>query len=309
MLNPATPSNESSHPGSLHQARAPKVHDPLQYRAESLLWSDTPGAVAVENVLSLSQLKAIIDSYPGCTVVVSDIHGYIDLLRNTLLGLGLITPSDERILGPVKLVGIGDAVDGRRATDFETAKLVRSVFDLLVGGNHDVAHLGGPSFEGMVGQRPEVSLELKRMAQSGQLVAALAVGDILLTHAGVHSDLFNDTLDPQEIADRLNNEWFDFLRNSKNQSELLFEVSAYRIENEERKARAPLGGGVLWEDWRNLVDHHPTNFRQIVGHTNVGRPERSKSGLVYAIDVAGYRLGIAVITPSGEIHIGSDYTT
>jgi hypothetical protein len=63
----------------------------------------------------------------------------------------------------------------------------------------------------------------------------------------------------------------------------------------------------MWQPWKTFLSDHPTKFRQIVGHSPLGRMESSLDGKIYNIDAAGYRLGLTLITPSRKLIFGSDF--
>ncbi len=282
-------------------------HDPIAQRQRSLDLPTSVGAVAVAPVLTLAQLRQIIESDKKCTVAISDVHGYAQLLTSVLEELGIVSHG-ERVNSKVRLISMGDLVDGRSPTDFECARIGEKFFDEIVAGNHEAAILGGPSIQSVPKfQTPELTDSLWRMCRSGKLKAATTVDDILLTHAGVSRYFAEDLSDPAELASALNSSWSEFLGRPSLRAEELFQIGFERLDPTVRTILSPGSGGALWEDWSSLLKSHPERLRQMVGHSSRGRPEKSTDGLLHNIDLAGYRLGIAVVLQSGEVVVGTDY--
>ena len=113
----------------------------IELLSESLNWPVTTGAKAIEPVLSPDQMREILDCTPGCTVVVSDIHGHYQMIRNLLSKLGLIDSNSNRIAANHKLISIGDVIHAPNPDDYETLDLVGRVFDsVIIGNNVQVSH-------------------------------------------------------------------------------------------------------------------------------------------------------------------------
>ncbi|WP_217924857.1 metallophosphoesterase [Miltoncostaea oceani] len=247
----------------------------------------------------LDELAKVIAREHGSTVVISDVHGQPQLLADTLGALGLMREGN-RVGGGVTLVQIGDLLDGRGGEGDRACLEMACLFDLVVAGNHEAAIMGGGTFTGLPAPHmiPELGRGLDRLAWQGSLAASFVVGDILISHAGVHRRLFGHT-DPRAASKAIESLWHEFLGSRSRTSAALFGVDGCRGGIEL--------GGVLWLDWRNLLDNGPRSYRQIVGHSPRGSCESDYLGRFTLIDTAGARLGVAVITPDGRIRVGSSW--
>lgn len=241
-------------------------------------------AEKIQEVLTLEQASQLLE--PGVCVVISDVHGNIELLQNTLQRLNITDSNNVRTNPEYKLVSVGDLIDGREATDFNTLEFGDQIFDHIICGNHEAAFLGGPTFD-MQREVPELTHGLRRMLWTQRLDAAIEEQGVLISHAG-----YNHT-NPQQAAQKIQEEWLNHCQREDPTNKLLFAIDRFRGGMSHK-------GGVMWESWKNKVIE--SQGVQIVGHTPLGESEKTKNS--YNIDLTGNRLGIAIIK-QGQIIIAS----
>lgn len=255
----------------------------------------TPGAVAMP-CNSVPRLAQLIAENPDADVLIGDVHGRVDPLTSLLRALDLVDDDLSRRPRPGRLIQLGDLADGRNPEDDLALEFGENVFDVILCGNHEAALLGGPSFGGLVMVRPEVREPLERLARRGRLELAVRVGDMIASHAGISAAVAGEDT-PDAVIARLDDLWTDFLIRRSRQPEALFKRDTHR-------GGTSAGGGVLWQDWRSLLDDPMPGVRQVVGHTPLAGPESDPKGQICAIDLAG-DIGLAVVLADGSIHAGA----
>ena len=258
----------------------------------------TPGAVRAP-AYTPEQLAELLEEHPGSLLAVSDVHGNLPLLQDTLRRLRVVDQRDQR-QGETILLQLGDLADGRNGGDVESLQWGAQRFDVLLAGNHEAALLGGSSFSEMPHRntRPELYHQLRSMTSPYdlRLSAAYSHQGVLFTHAGVHPSLGTAYQRPEQAAEYINQRWEEFLARNSEQDPGLFTVG---------KARGGISqhGGVLWQGWQDL-NQVPQSYRQVVGHTPLAWPEVDPQVRTLAIDQAGHRLGLAVLLPDGRLRLG-----
>ncbi|WP_217924822.1 hypothetical protein [Miltoncostaea oceani] len=276
------------------------MYDPHIDLIESLALPISDGA-EVELLHPLEELADLIADEPRCTVAISDVHGWHELLEGVLFRLGMIDENSERIPSSrtTTLIQVGDGIDGRHfATDLHTLRLILRVFDRYLVGNHELAYLrGGIRFDGQR-QFHDLSLHLEKAGREGRLGVAHAEADVLFTHAGVDPRLLSLTR-ASSAAARLERLWARWLSTRLRQPRPLMGTEGLRGGGDPY-------GGVLWQGWRSLLDAPRTRYRQVVGHSPRGAVERDPKGRLYCFDTGGWRLGVAVCWPDGRLVFGSD---
>lgn len=273
-------------------------YDPQEELEYCLAREVRPGAVAVP-LHPLSELAELLDEHPEAVVSISDVHGFPDSLRRALDQLRLVDANGRRNWRRGFVVQLGDLVDGRRqGNDYDTLMLGVSTCDLIIFGNHEAALVDGPRFGGQPDFiPPEVSHTLRLLAHENKMVAAFASQDVLYTHAGVPTRRVGHKL-PASAAARLNSRQRDFHGRSSDQDPALFAC-------EPRRGGLDPYGGCLWRDWSALLDD-PAPYRQVVGHTPLGRVESDPDGRVFCTDLGGPRVGVSLLLPDGRLLFGSD---
>lgn len=220
------------------------------------------------------------------TFVVPDAHGNANLVRGLLEQEGIIKQdwSDEaespyatrlRPSSEVEVVQIGDLGNCVLASsnhDYEAFDLVRKgIIDIWLIGNHEHPYFGGPKFNGF-SPDPVVQMAINSIERSSSMKAAHAVADILITHAGLpiwaHRRLGTD-LTTAGLARAINKAW------EKDPNDPIFSAIGA-----SRGGSSPVGGGILWSDWR---EKKPRGLKQIFGHT-VGDKVRME-GTVICLDL------------------------
>jgi hypothetical protein len=213
----------------------------------------------------------------GCTVggllveiVIGDVHARSEALRALLTAVGALDEHGRRARG-FWIVQVGDLLD-RRAGEYAnlaTARLAASAIDIVLAGNHEARMLADR--EGVGGAA------LATLAARGWPHAAAALGDWLITHAGVHPTLARELpFQAEECAAEINDRWHR--RAPGEGGEPLFDWIG-----PARGGKAPYGG-ILWThpiEWRGAGE---TPWGQILGH--VPQPEpRLLPGRRWAIDL------------------------
>lgn len=273
-------------------------YDPQKELEHCLAREVRSGAVAVA-LRSLSDLADLLDEHPASVVSISDVHGFPETLRRALDQLRLVDANGRRKRHRGFIVQLGDLVDGRRpGGDYDALMLGVRTCDLILLGNHEAALIDGPRFGGLPDFiAPEVSHTLRLLAHEGKLVAAFASQDVLYTHAGVPTRRIGHKA-PSGAAARLNSRQRDFLGRSSDQDPALFAI-------EPRRGGLDPYGGCLWRDWVALIED-PAPYRQVVGHTPLGRVESDPDGRVFCTDLGGPRVGVSLLLPDGRLVFGSD---
>lgn len=259
----------------------------------------TPGARRLD-LHELERLADVLIAEPDAIVAVSDVHGDLPKLQEVLTRLGCIDDAGRRT-GRGRLLQIGDLVDGRDERDYDTLEWGSGRFDVLLAGNHEAALMGGGSFDGQPGMTPPEIAEILRRNTSPydlRMHAAFEHRGVLFTHAGVHPAYFTQS-EPSKAARAVNEAWEMFLARASQQPDALFGAPSLRGGVAEH-------GGVLWQDWRQLLTAPRAPYRQVVGHTKLGGPESDSAGRVHCIDTGGSRLGISVLTGDAQLRFGSD---
>lgn len=160
----------------------------------------------------------------------------------------------KRLRPEVQVVHLGDLINGvvnSRDEDLKCLKLVGPVIDLYIPGNHETPYFGFDTFHGFF-LFPEIKDELRQLDADGLIHPAIAVGDVLLSHAGLASKYQDGLQSPEEAVQRVTEA---FLRSPFDPI-----VGAIGYARGGRQSQ----GGIFWSDWS---ESKCTKFAQIVGHT------------------------------------------
>lgn len=213
--------------------------------------------------------------------VVPDAHGNAALVRGLLEQEGIIELDDHdvrRIRGPedahvVQLGDLANCVASSAHDDLQALELVHSgLIDTMLVGNHEHPYFGGPAFHGYFPDS-QVRNSLYMIRNRGDLKAAHAVGDVLITHAGLTPWALRRLapgLSAGAIAMTINGIWKTSPRDP------IFSVigkSRGGYSNES---------GILWADWS---EPKLRKLRQLMGHT-VGDRIRHRNAAT-CIDLGG----------------------
>jgi hypothetical protein len=192
-------------------------------------------------------------------LIIGDVHGHFKNLRRLLIEQGAINEDNERInQDTLKVYCTGDLIDGgvNRMGDFLILDYIEEWFDEVVIGNHEYPFMGGPAFVGLRSHDRQLQLRLLELEEKGVYVPSIAIGDTLLTHAGLSSRWSFKTA--QDANDAIRAIW-------DNAIETTDDVPILDWVGPGRSKFGNDVGGVFWLDWsepRNL------NINQVVGHTS-----------------------------------------
>lgn len=223
------------------------------------------------------------------TLVIGDVHGKYDRLRELLIQEGIINEDGERINTDVEVVQLGDLGDFRKnyTGDISCYQAVQKGWiDLVLWGNHDRAIKDqGHEFSGYRKPPEEIKHLFKLMEISGKLRFAHAIHGYLVTHAGLHPHFEElkvpkgfDKTNPYDVADWINQ-------------------CPSRFENLDRFVNAiPTGrggmspyGGVLWRDFSEPLCNA---FPQVFGHSSSQCVRLAGNGTSWCVDTSKHgRLG------------------
>lgn len=189
------------------------------------------------------------------TLVVPDAHGRYKLVRGLLMQEGILDEEGARTGLAVTTVQLGDlanCVGEDRLGDAQLLRVSRAWFDVQLVGNHEHPYFGGPGFYGF-----DWLSEIDRLVMNRTWMAAHAVGETLLTHAGVSPLLrLPSALSVGEVALLINAAWEDDPRHPW-----------FSMIGDARGGRAECGG-ILWrDDTEEWID--VSSFNQVYGHTVV----------------------------------------
>ncbi len=191
-------------------------------------------------------------------LIIGDVHGNFDQLRNLLIEQHVINEYNERInRETIKLYSVGDLIDGdhNRAGDLLCLEYARDWFDRIAIGNHEYAFMGGPSFQGLRMYDRELILELLKLEATGLLVPAFQVEDYLVVHAGLGERWGFYT--EQDALEAITFQW-EFAQTESSRVPLFDDISSSRGGNSYN------GGSIFWNDWRESRNER---INQIVGHS------------------------------------------
>lgn len=171
-------------------------------------------------------------------------------------------------------VFLGDYFSPYRGQSYETCK--SNLIDILMYktqhpdtilllGNHDIEAYVGEAYSRHDYQHAQEIFQMFELNKNNFQIAA-AIGDYLITHAGVTKEwkdrrIPDADINPQSLASAINQLWAD-----KKYSAFSFEGNAeYWDTYGETSRQSP-----MWIRWKQLCQHNVfkgTPYKQIVGHT------------------------------------------
>jgi Calcineurin-like phosphoesterase len=191
-------------------------------------------------------------------LIIGDVHGHFDNLRNLLIEQHVINEYNERInRETIKCYSVGDLIDGdfNRQGDLLCLEYAKDWFDRVGIGNHEWAFMGGPAFQGLRMYDRELVFEMLKLESIGVLTPAFMVEDYLVVHAGLGERwgfyTEKDALEAIQFQ-------YEYAQNEDTRIPLFDDIST------KRGGSSRDGGGIFWNDWKE-----PRNKRinQIVGHS------------------------------------------
>lgn len=245
-------------------------------------------------------------------VLVSDSHGYLDLLVEVLASAGIV---DGVIPADTQLIHLGDTVD-RGPDSPGVFNLVRDLQRnhaegqvIRLVGNHEFTYCGGPVFYNSPRDEKAVMPLAPLMREDGKSGAlsfayALKAGDTewLCVHGGLDPRLVaeDDESTAQELADHINGIGLDFFRCSVPRWRTADLTTEQRQQQAELEKEAAIltgisrvrGGyemvsGVTWCDMIEelLPQEDKIKVPQIVGHRSHDEIHFSEGGKVIGINL------------------------
>lgn len=186
------------------------------------------------------------------TFVVGDTHGRHRIVRELLEAAGIVDEDGARVRLPdVRTVHLGDLIHGTsrsRGDDLAILRKANAWFDVCLIGNHEYAYLGGFPFGGF---RP--STEVEGCVRNVFWRPAIAVGDTLLTHAGVADLIGLRSTSAADAAVELAEAWL-----ADRQHPFFAACSPARAGGRDHV------GGILW---KGAEERCASAFSQVHGHT------------------------------------------
>jgi Calcineurin-like phosphoesterase len=223
-------------------------------------------------------------------VVIGDIHGELDGLREILLHAGLINDCDSWIGGGTLLIQVGDVID-RGPYSRELVGLLRTLQSqaleaagqvVRLCGNHELMLLQGDDRYANFRDPPSLAREMRDEVAAKNIVASFSDGSRLYTHAGLRSAIRIAVQDQvgvktaasystrgslKKLSERLNNIFISTLKVGDLESDPIFHVDRARGGRHEI-------GGIFWGDYTLIsASEHAYDIPQIFGHT----PTRKRS--------------------------------
>lgn len=238
------------------------------------------------------------------TVIIGDVHGRLEKLEALLERTGCLD-GGERVAG-THVIQLGDLVNlGYGVSELAFLERAWPWIDEHLIGNHELPAVhwspGSASFQGWDTRDPLAAQFVADRARSYR--AASAVGDWLITHAGL-SQFYWGLLDggersARELAGVINELW------QSQPTEPDWHVELFEAIGEARGgwSRHP---GIMWTDIGELLDDYDAigfPLNQIVGHTPTGGPELHAGGQVWCIDakpVLGDWGGVAALVTDDD---------
>jgi predicted phosphodiesterase len=214
----------------------------------------------------------LMDTTQRRTIVISDAHGYPAFIENALAHAGFDPGLD-------RLIFAGDFLD--RGSDPEGClDLIEQHADTILFGNHEVElMIGAPIEFGTASELFEEPLVERFREQPDRWRFAVAVGDVLITHAGLSTEYLDSlgrevSAGAHELADAIE-------RQARFEIGVILGIGVADYDG-------VLGQmGPLWfRPHRRFLSELPTGLVQVVGHTP---PELAEG------DLAGY--GFHLVDP------------
>ncbi len=204
--------------------------------------------------------------------LVPDVHGELDMVTGLLTQEGLLDDEWSVRLelpdDPVTVVQMGDFLNGVATSVGDDSRCLdhEKLFDVLLVGNHEFPYFGGPAFGGFWNDQV-LNHRVKLLDSMGKYKVALDCDGVLVTHAGVATDMYKkypDLVTSQDWEKYLNTLWSR--PEYKTTDELLCAIGWDR-------GGWGREGGVLWADWKQ---YKTSRLKQVVGHS-VGKSVRVQS--------------------------------
>ena len=220
-------------------------------------------------------------------IVVGDIHGELDGLKEILSHAGLIDNHDNWSGGDAILIQTGDVID-RGPFSRESVYLLRKLQAEAVRskgkvirlcGNHELMLFQGDYRYANFGDRNALVSELKEEIGQGNLLASYSDGERLYTHAGLRSairrglvaEMMPENKDPDiddiglcQLSDHINNVFCGAVKKNELDHHPLFHVGR------ERGGADPVGG-IFWCDFSTISPSLEAWWiPQIFGHSPTG---------------------------------------
>jgi|ERR1019366_9236294 hypothetical protein len=217
-------------------------------------------------------------------IVIGDVHGEFDGLREILLHSGLINNGNSWAGGGSLLIQVGDVID-RGPCSRECVGLLRSLQSqapdaggqvVRLCGNHELMLLQGEYGYVNFSDPENLAGEIRDEVVAGEIVACFSDGSRLYTHAGLRSAIRKRVEDQEgphtavessmsgrlrKLSDRLNSIFITCLQSGDLRSHPIFHVDHVR-------GGGHTIGGIFWGDFSLIeTSDHAYDIPQIFGHT------------------------------------------
>jgi hypothetical protein len=231
-------------------------------------------------------------------LIIGDVHGKWNLLRQLLEQEGIVNEEGERINKDVEIIQVGDLGDFRKKVGEDLAcyrAVQEGLIDLVLWGNHDRCIRDKQhQFNGYHQPGPTMTHLIKLLEVSGKIRWAHAIHGYLLTHAGLH-----DTFAEFEVPEGLNkNDPYDVADYLNQNPEKYTRLGLDELHNSVCKIRGGMNywGGIIWRDFSEaLYDRFP----QVFGHSSAELVRQV--GKSYCIDLSKHNALGAIWLPDKKI--------
>ena len=227
-------------------------------------------------------------------IVIGDVHGEFDGLREILLHAGLINDRDSWTGGESLLIQVGDVID-RGPRSLECVGLLRSLQSqareaggqvVRLCGNHELMLLQGDYRYANFSDPATLAREIRDEVSAETIAASFSDGSRLYTHAGLRSEVRIEVQDHagakiavgrltredlKQLSARLNSIFISSLQDGDLESHPIFHVDHVRGGSHDV-------GGIFWGDYSRIEkSDHAYDIPQIFGHTPTGKSSVNQS--------------------------------
>jgi hypothetical protein len=216
------------------------------------------------------------------TFALADIHGNWELAKRALIAAGAVDfdPATGNIKKKpgITLIQLGDIINGTKDSVERDLVALENVplFDYVIVGNHDFPYWNNDPASSFYGFEWNDEINAAIDKHRWRFKAAKAVGEVLLTHAGLSREYEGVWASAQQAADYIDKIW------RTTQADRLF-TGIGRTRGGPDKY-----GGIMWSDWSEAKTR---TFSQLFGHTPGNKIRKrlstTQDTAQYCIDLGG----------------------